>query len=387
MIFSLEALQAEKGDSLILHFGKPEAPRFIVIDGGPAPVYQISLKPRLEELHARWKREDDEKLDIEMAMISHIDDDHIHGILDWLEELNQSDKLPFNIQTIWHNSFDDVVGNASDELSSRLAAVTASALDSGEDREGMQPMSAAVLASVNQGRKLRSMARQLGIPLNRGFRGLVSSTEMGKAVLNIGAGLGFTVLCPTMKRLEALNKEWEKTLRELQKAGTAEIAAFVDRSVANLSSIVVLAELDGKRILFTGDARGDHILEGLERAELLENGKIHVDLFKIPHHGSNRNAALELFQKITADHYVISANGENGNPDPEVFTWITEARGEEAYTIYVTNKKLVDPKKNRDVFEAIQKVLDANPASGRKVVFHGKDDPRIRVDLLDKVTY
>ena len=387
MIFSLEALQAEKGDSLILHFGSPKAPRFIVIDGGPATVYEESLKPRLEELHSRWKREDDEKLDIEMLMVSHIDDDHIRGILDWLTDLTNSAELPYNIQTIWHNSFDDVLGNASDELRSRLAAVTQDALDSNEDREGLQPLSAAVLASVNQGRKLRSLARQIGIPLNRGFRGLVSSLKEGKAVLKIGAGLQLTVLCPTMERLEELHKEWEKTIRKLDKAGPAEIAAFVDQSVANLSSIVVLAEVDDKRMLLTGDARGDHILEGLEGAGLMEDGTIHVDLFKIPHHGSNRNSALKLFQKITADHYVISANGEHENPDPEVFEWITKARGTSQYTIHLTNKKLFDPKKKKDVGAAMKQALEENPAPGRKVVFRKEGDLTIRIDLKDQVTY
>lgn len=35
-------------------------------------------------------------------------------------------------------------------------------------------------------------------------------------------------------------------------------------SVANLSSVVVLAAVGKKRMLLTGDARGDKILEGLE---------------------------------------------------------------------------------------------------------------------------
>jgi len=38
----------------------------------------------------------------------------------------------------------------------------------------------------------------------------------------------------------------------------AEAAAFIDRSPYNLSSIVVLAESDNKKILLTGDGRGDH---------------------------------------------------------------------------------------------------------------------------------
>ena len=51
------------------------------------------------------------------------------------------------------------------------------------------------------------------------------------------------------------------------------LAAYDDDSVPNLSSIVVLAEsgeaADRKRILFTGDARGDKILQGLELVRLV----------------------------------------------------------------------------------------------------------------------
>jgi hypothetical protein len=40
------------------------------------------------------------------------------------------------------------------------------------------------------------------------------------------------------------------------------IAAMADRSIPNLSSIMILAEADeGKKILFTGDGRGDHLLQ------------------------------------------------------------------------------------------------------------------------------
>jgi hypothetical protein len=387
MIFTLEALQAAKGDSLILHFGESKSPRFIVIDGGPAGVYGESLKPRLGQLHDRWKREDDGKLDVEMLMVSHIDDDHIQGVLDWVGELADADPLLFNLLTIWHNSFDDVVGNASVDLQSRLASLTAEVVETQEDREGLQPLSGAVLAAVGQGRKLRSMANQLGIPLNHGFQGLVSSLKQGKTTLSLGSGLTFTVLSPTMERLEALQKEWEKVIKTLPAARTAEIAAFVDRSATNLSSIVVLAECGGRRMLLTGDARGDHILEGLDRAGLMTDGKIHVDLFKLPHHGSNRNSAPEFFQRITADYYVISADGENENPDAEIFEWISKARGADKYTIYLTNRDMVDPKTHKDVGAAMRKSLDDNPAPGRSVVYRAEQEPLVRVDLGEKIDY
>ena len=100
---------------------------------------------------------------------------------------------------------------------------------------------------------------------------------------------------------------------------------------------MVLAEFEGKRILLTGDARGDFILQSLRDAKLLDKGKIHVDIFKVPHHGSVRNAAAELFEVVVADHYVFSANGRDGNPDPPTFDLIFKARPKGKYHLWLTN--------------------------------------------------
>jgi hypothetical protein len=381
MLFTLEALEAGRGDCLILAYGELDSPRFMVIDGGPATIYSNSLKPRLTQLHGRWQREDDNKLDIQLVMVSHIDDDHIRGILDWMNEMENAQDLPYNIMGIWHNSFDDIVGNSAEELRSRLAALSARIAEDGEEREGLQPLSAAVVASVAQGRRLRAQAQSLGIPLNPGFDGLVAAKDGRLTRLRMPGGLQLTVVNPAMAQLRALEKEWEKQLPKLLAGSTAELAAFVDRSVANLSSIVVLAELEGKRMLLTGDARGDHVLEGLERDGLLEDGKLHVGIFKIPHHGSNRNSALELFEKITADHYVISANGEHGNPNAEIFEWIAKARGAEPYSIWLTNREMFDARKAEDVGQAVEKALTQFPSPGRTVAHRREKEAGVLINL------
>jgi hypothetical protein len=70
------------------------------------------------------------------------------------------------------------------------------------------------------------------------------------------------------------------------------------------------------RLLLTGDGRGDHTLEGLKSAGLLDqSGKLHLDVLKCPHQGSIRNVEKQYFEKIVADHYVISADGKFDNPD------------------------------------------------------------------------
>jgi beta-lactamase superfamily II metal-dependent hydrolase len=42
--------------------------------------------------------------------------------------------------------------------------------------------------------------------------------------------------------------------------------------------------------------------------------RIHVDLLKVQHHGSNHSTTQDFFERVTADHYVISGNGKHGIP-------------------------------------------------------------------------
>ena len=340
MLFTLEALNAKHGDSLLLHYGTPAAPKLIVIDGGPAGVFKQSLQPRLEEL--RTSRAPTGALDIRLLMVSHIDDDHIRGVLDLTRELVQAEEdnaaAPFDITTLWHNSFDDLVKSVKvanlDVLATRA-----------KSSNGLDPASRAVPASVPQGRDLRNAAKKLGLNINAHFGDLVVSPAQGKKTVDLGSGLSFTVIGPRQAQIDALQNDWAKKIAALKKKGALKPAAmeavaadFVDKSVYNLSSIVVLAEAGGHRMLLTGDARGDYILEGLKAAGLLKKTPLHVDLFKLPHHGSIHNAAAELFEKVTADHYVISADGKHGNPDTPTLELLTKARGKDAYTIYLTNK-------------------------------------------------
>ena len=137
---------------------------------------------------------------------------------------------------------------------------------------------------------------------------------------------------PMHDELAVLQKEHDKWLKaNKDKIGVeTTLAAFVDKSFTNLSSIVVLAEAEGKRMLLTGDARGDKVLGGLEMAGLLTTSgdTMHVDVLKVPHHGSaNNNIETIFFRRVTADHYVFSGDGEHGNPERETIEMLFEARG------------------------------------------------------------
>jgi hypothetical protein len=343
-MFTLEALEAKHGDSLLLHWGDGGARHLIVIDGGPAGVFRASLRPRLQALAAE---RGGGPLPIRLLMVSHIDDDHVRGVLDLTRELSDLKKerkpLPWRVMGLWHNSFDDVIGNAAPLAAALEAAVRPVSL--GGDLPAGLPFdrpSAAIVASVAQGRELRNDARALGLDVNTPWGKLVWAPADGQRTVKLDDGLTIRVVGPLEAQVRELQKDWDKKLEEMKKKGTAEAQAiaaeFVDKSVYNLSSIVVLAERGRRRMLLTGDARGDFVLDGLAGAGLLDDDALHVDLLKLPHHGSDRNVAPEFFRRVTADHYVISADGRHGNPEPATLEMLTEARGNAAYRIHLTNR-------------------------------------------------
>jgi hypothetical protein len=392
MLFSLEALQAKQGDCLILHYGSSEKPRFILIDGGPGGVYKASLRPRLDSLKQACSP--DAPLPLQLLMVSHIDDDHIHGILDLTAGLadrrEEGRPLPYNVLALWHNSFDDILGNRNDELFSHLAAAVqpvakGAALPAGL---ALSRPGALVVASVGQGRDLRDRATRLGLEVNHPFGRLVVAPPAGPRTLRWGDELGLTVLGPSQARIEELHADWEREVQRRGWASDAEgaalAAAYTDKSVYNLSSIVVLAELQGRRMLLTGDARGDDILAGLRAAGLLPGGRLHVDLLKVPHHGSDRNVDTDFFRQVTADRYVISGNGQHGNPEVATLKMISEARGKAAFTLYLTNRD-----GEHDLGKRLRDFFAAEKARGRKprIVFRKDTAWSVTADLLDPVDY
>ena len=333
----LEALRAKFGDCLLLHFGTAATPRLAVIDGGPPGVFNDALRPRLDQIRAGRNLAEGTPLDIDLMMVSHIDSDHVAGLLELvrkIKDLRESGKpVPWRIERFWHNSFDDLLSNDDLAVGSSASAVSAASMGGLLLHEGSN-----LLASVGQGRDLRKLLLGLQLGGNVPLGGLVRA---GQSPVTIG-GSTWTVIAPSETNLKALQKDWDQKIKPILKketspTGLAEIAAYLDKSVYNLSSIVVLAEADEKRVLLTGDGRGDHTLEGLEQAGLLDaTGRIEIDVLKVPHHGSDRDVDVDYFQRIRAKHLVISADGKHDNPDVDTLEMISEARPDDDFTIYLT---------------------------------------------------
>lgn len=373
MIFTLEVLPAKEGDCLLLHWGKKDAPKLAVIDGGPSRVFEETLAPRLEEIRTNRELE---QLTIDITMVSHVDNDHVVGIDKLFRKLEKEvtanlapDRRTIAIRRLWHNTFNDIVGDATDaHYKSMTASFTASVGDGApnpdietriraeaEQRLQMPPDDAdhlahdisMVLAGHPQGRSLRNAHAVLrtndsSIPkLNNPFKdgngdAALIMSGLGNPKVKVN-GMQFHVVGPAKAQIDKLQADFDKFLETKGLSAEAVLAGYTDKSVPNLSSIVTMVEVDGKRILLTGDARGDHIIKGLEAEGFLDEEPLKLDVLKVPHHGSDRNIDKDFFERLFAETYVFSADGKHGNPDRDTFEWLVEARGKSAeYTVVLT---------------------------------------------------
>lgn len=310
---------ARHGDAFLVRWGEG----VMLVDGGPSGVYEASLR---DALLTRLPRLPDGTPYLDIVMLSHVDDDHAAGIVRLLAEIRRArdDQLPdpLKVRRLWFNAVEELV----DVVDPDLTAAVQPLLDGAMSEQS-------VAASYTQGRAVRDRAAALGLSGNQPFE----SPLVCRVAADV-SGLAVTVVAPDRAAMDALAGRWRAARSRQDPAVLA--ASYADRSIPNLSSIVVHLEHHGRTALLTGDARGDRILGGLEESGLLAEGAVlHVDLLKLPHHGSNKNMEPGFFERVVADHYVISADGiKHRHPSEATLAALVESRSPaDRFTIHLTN--------------------------------------------------
>ena len=374
----LQVFQASKGDCLLLTSADGKR---VLVDGGMADSYRDHVAPALGKLR-------DEKQPIDLLYVSHIDDDHIGGVLKLLSDelewraFDFQDKVAHNpkakqpkvprppeIGGIWHNAFHMQIQKNSGPIEDALAASAAlfeasprpaDLEEAARMRELVTGVDSALRVSHRVGED------QLDIPLNKEFGKKLAMARDGQRPIRLGS-LALTVIGPHKDHLDRLRKWWDDWVSDVKNEGklekvredmrddarrleTGDVAGFniatqerarefsdrLSMSVVpkragitepNLASLMLLAEEDGKRVLLTGDGAGEDIVEGLERAGALKPGDgIHVDVLKVQHHGATANVKADFCRRVTADHYVLCGNGDHHNPEKDAVNRIIDSR-------------------------------------------------------------
>jgi beta-lactamase superfamily II metal-dependent hydrolase len=373
-VFTLEALNAGKGDALLIRWGpSPSTTHVAMIDGGPSGTYKGSIVPRLTQLTPPGDL--DGGVELAFLAVSHIDDDHINGVLALVNGIRRArdrrDRELASVRHLWHNSFHSLL--AFDVLGAMSASLGGTPEAAASALEDAPPKSLAA-ASYKQGRDLALAGADLQLTVNEAFGGLVVAGERRTV-----GGMSLKVLAPAKKTLDELAESWPDKFRD----PAARAQAVDDPRIENMSSIVFLAEFDDKKMLLTGDVRGDLLLAGLKAAKLVRAGKpLHVELLKMPHHGSAHSTDETLFTSVTADNYVISGNGQHGNPHPDVIQMLYDGTAGRSCTLHVTNWPTSGATLARDVEKARKaENLLRKPPSHVHVKVRRKNQLGIAVDL------
>ena len=359
----IRVFPSEKGDCLLV---TGDDGKNVLVDGGMRASYVAHVAAALASLRAAGE-------DLDVVYVSHIDEDHIAGVLQLLEDtmawrvfdfqtgqgLHPKEPArgrPPKIGQLWHNAFSDVIkdnAGAVAELLAASAGILAASTDprllaaSVEHRELAQSVRQALDVSRRVG------ADQLNIPLNKSFGGKLGMVR-GKKKIQIG-DLEFRLIGPFEADVRKLRDDWDDWLRE-QKELVRKLRAKAKRDAKsignsleeildplaeqakelgnrkkvtppNLASLMFHVRDSSRTILLTGDGHSADIVRGLEHHGALEAGKsLHVDLLKVQHHGSEHNIDAPFCQRVTADHYLFCGNGEHENPDLDVVRLIAESR-------------------------------------------------------------
>lgn len=334
LILTFEALPARSGDALLVELGTRSEPRLLVVDGGPPDVFASALSPRLEAIRRRRGLPEGQPLDIDLALVSHLDTDHFGGLLELVRGLDPAASAPgpatWRIHRFWLNGFDELLGNVDPAVGTRQSLFGPAAIDSLLDHAGSM-----LLQSVPAARELRRRVHDLGLGGDAAGgwtrAGPRPPLELGEAKVH--------VISPLVQDVAALRRDWRDRVRPLlgqepNRERLAELAAFLQKRLLGLASLVVLIEADGKRLLLTGDARSEQILAGLEAGGFLdESGGIELELLKLPCHGSERHVDREFFQRVRARHYVVSADGRHDLPAVRTLASLSEARKDDLYDL------------------------------------------------------
>ncbi len=298
-MFAVEMLPAENGDCLLIEYGDAGKSSRVLVDCGARSAVG-AVADWITSNKAPGGHE------FELFVLTHIDADHIDGVL----TLFDAPGFDARFADIWFNGWHQV---------SRFL-------------------------SVKQGEAFSKLLEdpRRGLPWNRAFSAeggrhpvpIVMPAGAPPPTITLPGGLQLTLLSPGPDQLNRLAKKWREVLLELEPKKAmlgrrgppqpvTDFAAFSleklagapvkkDTSVANGSSIALLAEFGGRAVLLTGDAYAEVLVDSIKALQLArgrEGQRLRLDALKLSHHGSANATTIELLSMLDCSNFLVSTNG------------------------------------------------------------------------------
>lgn len=285
-------LKAYTGDCILIKtFNSINEEFIILIDGGTPSTFEYSLKNELRNLSK-----------IDLLVLTHIDSDHIGGLLKFL---NNSLIDRIDISEIWVNH-PELIDINSDGL-----------------------------ISFNQANKLKDLI------LQKKRQTIIREISTAERFIEKD-NIFFTILSPTKDILDSLYQNWEynKYKKNIEISVSSEITNIdsykislsdlsknkfapiktIEQDIVNASSIAFLLSCPDVNFLLLGDSRSEIIEKELYTLEYTSDMPLICDYVKISHHGSKNNTSATLLELLDSTNYIISTNGgseRNKHPSRE----------------------------------------------------------------------
>jgi beta-lactamase superfamily II metal-dependent hydrolase len=300
---NIKLLKANRGDSIHLtYYDSKGKLKNILIDGGTSQTYTFKdAKKKLTDGDLKKTIEAIKPGKIDLVILTHIDDDHIHGFLKWFAADNDAYK---SIGEIWFNS-GRIIKSFLNDATSEITNLE------------FRPKTAET--SILQGVNFEKYISEKGI----WNEAIIKAGD----IINVD-NLKFQILSPNDKKLSAILAKWnekspfsldtttstnayKKTIKKLIETDVFD----EDSDASNGSSIAFILTKDNLNYLFLGDAHPSLLISELKKTFNKEE-RLKAEYIKLSHHGAKKNNPIELFELIETNKYLVSTNGaKHGHPD------------------------------------------------------------------------
>lgn len=319
MAFEIDLLPVgsdkKSGDCIAMRYGDlvngKSKQTVIIVDGGYAGTWQDTLKPHLKKY---YNCEVNGKLHIDLVILSHPDQDHVSGLVEMAKD-NEVEVGMIMMHRPWK------------ELTPFWFKDGRITKDSLKDRLGDAFEKAKELADATSNIRLFNLEvgtytfREASItilgPTSDFYKTCIANCEktpqQGKLVRNIPQTQGGNGMIA-----------FEPYVRGKIKWDDSE-----NTSPINESSLIILFEYEGAKVLLTGDAGKEGLSKAIKYAHD-NNIKLNdCSIIKMPHHGSRKNVnptIMDAFVGSRALYYSCASNDLGHHPSQRLINLMNEKK-------------------------------------------------------------
>ncbi|MBP7283314.1 MAG: MBL fold metallo-hydrolase [Leptospiraceae bacterium] len=343
--FYIDVFPARHGDCFVVRSGDGKTKTNILIDGGLWETYDFYLRDYLKAMHSSGES-------IDLLVVTHIDQDHIEGIIELLKENGQaSNPNIIEIKEVWFNSLRHLQVDEKKNVTLETESIQNKRIEHLRN-EVYKPSPKKGISQVSQeeGTRLAAILLAGNYNWNTTFNGAVC-IENAKALQGKFSGLELHLLSPDYnKKLKRLKKSWITFLQErkilplnyqdgdfiddaFEYAISLEAKAIysgisqvnssqddletiykeneqLDLSRSNGSSIAFILTFKNKNFLFLADGHSKIIENQIKELSKTNPHLSEFVLVKVSHHGSKNNTTKSFLNSISCKNFLITTNGD-----------------------------------------------------------------------------